>query len=150
MTRISRDGVGLLIARSWSLRATCVRRRVGCLLVDEGHRTLASGYNGPASGMPHCIDHPCGGAHLPSGTGLDACEAIHAEANALMYCADPRRISTCYVTASPCVACCKMLLGTGCHRIVFVDEYPHPEARDLWLRSGREWIAGAYPKAFGA
>jgi hypothetical protein len=33
-----------------------------------------------------------------------------------------------------------MLLGTGCKRIVFSEEYPHPEARDMWVESGREWV----------
>lgn len=137
--RPSRDDSGLMIALVCAQRGTCVRRKVGCLLVDKDYRHLSSGYNGPQSGAVHCIDVPCAGAGAPSGTGLDACEAIHAEANALLYCPDVRMIDTCYVTASPCVSCVKLLLGTNCRRIVFIEPYPHPEAKVMWESAGREW-----------
>lgn len=147
--RPSRDDIGLLVALVWSRRATCARRKVGCLLVDKDHRTLSTGYNGPPSGAPHCIDNPCKGAFKSTGTGLDLCEAIHAEANALLYCPDIRLIDTCYTTTSPCVSCVKMLLGTNCRRIVFIERYPHKEAEEWWVRScvridkidyRREWV----------
>jgi dCMP deaminase len=138
MTRITRDGVGLLIARAWSLRATCSRRKVGCLLVDADGYQLATGYNGPASGMVHCTDKACQGASLPSGTGLDACEAIHAEWNAIARCADVREIYACYVTSSPCITCTKMLMNTGCKRIVFPERYAHDrKSEQMWIDSGQ-------------
>jgi dCMP deaminase len=84
--------------------------------------------------------HACSGAASPSGTNLDACEAIHAEQNALLQCHDVFDIHTCYVTASPCVTCTKLLLNTGCQRIVFVEEYPQPEAGRLWKKSHRQWL----------
>jgi deoxycytidylate deaminase len=94
-----------------------------------------------ASGLPHCTDKPCKGASLPSGTGLNLCEAIHAEANALISCRDPEDIYAAYCSASPCVHCVRMLMNTPCVRIVFTEEYPHPESRDLWLgRPDREWL----------
>jgi len=143
--RISRDEVGLLIARAWSLRATCPRRQVGCLLTDADGYPLGTGYNGPASGELHCIDVPCPGANAKPGTGLDMCIAIHAEANALLQCTDVRRIDTCYVTASPCTFCVRLLLNTSCRRIVFANEYPHAEARLRWVNYGREWTYLPYP-----
>ena len=139
-TRPSRDDIGLMVALVWAQRGTCARRKVGCLLVDKDHRTLSTGYNGAASGASHCIDAPCAGAFKSSGTGLDLCEAIHAEANALLYCPDIRLIDTCYTTTSPCVSCVKLLLGTGCQRIVFIERYPHLAAEEWWLRAGREWV----------
>ena len=124
-----------------ALRATCHRRGVGCVLVDEDGYVLATGYNGVASGMPHCSEgFKCEAASAPSGTNLDGCEAIHAEQNAIMRVADIRRVHTCYVTVSPCMTCTKLLLGTGCKRIKFQDEYPHAAAaRELWTRAGRAW-----------
>lgn len=121
-------------------RGTCARRQVGCILTNVRGHVLATGYNGVASGMPHCIDQPCPGAHLPSGTGLDECEALHAEQNALLQCSRPYEIHTCYVTASPCITCIKLLLNTSCQRIVFSEEYPHSKAHQMWLQSGREWV----------
>jgi len=135
MTRIDRDALGLNLALMWAERGTCARRKVGCVLMDVDGYQLSSGYNGPAAGQPHCVDHPCLGANCAPGTGLDLCEAVHAEANALLRCPDVRLIHTCYVTHSPCVHCVKLLLNTGCRRIVFVTPYAHDEAsRDLWLR----------------
>lgn len=89
---------------------------------------------------PRNYPHACTGAFSQSGTNLDGCEAIHAEQNALLQCKDVREIHTCYCTASPCITCVKLLLNTGCQRVVFLEEYPHPAAGELWLRSGREWI----------
>jgi len=123
-----------------SSRASCSRRKVGCILVNSRNHVLATGYNGPASGQPNCYVHPCAGAGLPSGEGLHLCEAIHAEQNALLQCRDAWTISTAYVTASPCTTCLKLLLNTTCERIVFLEEYPHPEAKELWTRAGREWF----------
>lgn len=127
------------LARVVASRGTCARRQVGCVLVDHGQRLLSTGYNGPARGQPHCIDVPCEGTYHPSGQGLDECEAVHAEANALINCGNPRTIGVCYVTVSPCVPCVKLLMNTNCERIVFAEPYAHDAARELWMKLGRKW-----------
>lgn len=120
---------------------TCRRRKVGAILVDRRNRVLSEGYNGSPPGEPHCLDTPCAGVNCPSGTGLELCDAIHAEQNALKECTRPDDVHTVYCTDSPCVTCVKQLAGTGAMRIVFAREYPHPEAKERWLRKpGREWI----------
>jgi dCMP deaminase len=151
-------------------RATCLRRQVGAVLLNARGHVLATGYNGVAAGQAHCNDrtgfnfvyanginkkkqltgqetgtvdvygNACPGASAPSGQSLDTCQAIHAEQNALLQCRDVYTIWTAYVTASPCITCCKLLLNTSCERIVFIDNYPHPEAKAMWLSAGREWI----------
>lgn len=138
-SRPPRDETGLLSALVWSMRSTCPRRKTGCVLVDKNFHVLSTGYNGVASQMPHCIDNPCPGAGLPSGTGLDLCEAIHAEANALIQCKLPQEIHTCYTIASPCINCVKLLMNTSCKRIVFAVEYPHPQSVNLWLADNERW-----------
>ena len=82
--RPSRGETMLKIASTIAERSTCARRKVGCVLVDINGRVLSMGHNGVAKGQVHCIDTPCPGANCPTGTGLEKCEAIHAEANALM------------------------------------------------------------------
>ena len=140
--RIPKDTLGLLLAQAWSLRGTCARRRVGCVLIDADGRPVGSGYNGPASGLPHCNASPCPGAGMKSGTGLSVCEAVHAEINALAYCPDPRRVHTIYVTASPCVDCVKVLMNTGGKRIVFAERYAHDErAEAMWIKSGQKHVS---------
>jgi len=139
--RPTRDEVYLRMAELVSERATCLRRRVGCVLVDQQGIILATGYNGVAAGRPHCNEgHPCDGANLPSGQGLDQCQALHAEQNALIQLREPQRVHSAYVTTSPCITCTKMLLGTSCQRIVFNQEYPHSEAQTWWKAAGRKWI----------
>lgn len=142
-------------------RRTCLRRAVGCVLLNARGHVLSTGYNGVAAGQPHCNElgprigtadagmklnalrhvhpHACSGAHAPSGTNLDGCQAIHAEQNALLQCRDVYAIDTAYVTASPCMTCVKLLLNTSCQRIVYLEEYPHNTAKDLWESSGRKW-----------
>lgn len=134
MARPTLDEYFLNLAVVVATRGTCFRRTVGCVLVGPTGRALATGYNGPPSGAPHCIDAPCAGARAPAGTGLDLCEAVHAEMNALLSCADVRQIHTCYVTHSPCVTCVKLLLNTSCRRVVFSTPYAHDaEAKRRWL-----------------
>lgn len=139
-------------------RSTCLRRNVGCVLVDERNHVLATGYNGVPVSWEHCnhavadptsveviptITHPyaCEGAFAPSGTMLNACQAIHAEQNALLQCRDVQSIATCYVTSSPCVTCVKLLLNTPCQNIVFLEPYAHDaDASALWLKANRDWV----------
>jgi dCMP deaminase len=147
--RLSRDEWALKLALLTAQRTTCCRRAVGCVLLNARGHVLSTGYNGVAAGLPHCNDvdeksviahpHACSGAKAPSGTNLDGCQAIHAEQNALLQCRDMYAIHTAYVTASPCMTCCKLLLNTSCQRIVYVEEYPHSAAKDLWTGAGRAW-----------
>lgn len=158
--RSSRDQVYLDVACVIARRSTCFRRSVGCVLTDSEGIILSTGYNGVAAGRPHCNEqvhwqHPlkplgvsmtstypnqCPGATAPPGQNLDACQAIHAEQNAIIRLPDYRKLHTCYCTASPCISCVKLFLGTNCQRIVFLQEYPHPTAKEWWEASGRTWI----------
>lgn len=153
MIRISDDEYGLRIADVAAQLGTCLRRKVGCVLLDDRGRTLSTGRNGRPRGLVHCnkrfasqlmpYQEACKSALAASGVDLDGCEAVHAEQNALMFCADVDRIHTCYVTVSPCVTCVKMLMNTGCQRVVFRERYAHDAAaEDLWLKSPgkKEWI----------
>lgn len=163
--RLNRDEWAMKLALLTAQRATCCRRQVGCVILNARWHVIATGYNGVAAGLPHCNEgksvpllyenwgddvqvpvewgthypNACEGAFSPSGTNLDGCDAIHAEQNAMLQCRDVHQIHTVYVTASPCITCCKLLLNTSCERIVFVEEYPHTNAKDLWVGAGRLW-----------
>lgn len=140
----------LTLAAAVSLRGTCARRKVGCVLVDVHDRVSATGYNGVARGLTHCIEKACPGADAPSGTGLDLCEAIHAEANAIAACRNVDELAACFVTVSPCVSCVKLLMGTSCKSIIFMAPYSHDRAASrLWVSSGRDrtWVHLPYEPA---
>lgn len=155
MTRPTRDEWAMDLARLTAGRSTCLRRAVGCVLLNERGHVLATGYNGVAAGLPHCNEvawskesvqgvfhaNACPGATAKSGTNLDGCGAIHAEQNALLQCRDVYDIHTAYVTASPCVTCVKLLLNTGCQRIVYDEPYPHGSSELIWVRAGRIWAS---------
>lgn len=143
------DDYFIQMARLVSSRATCLRRAVGCVLVNDLGHVLATGYNGVPRGHAHCNEpcdqngkivhiHACEGAKAASGTKLDSCHALHAEWNALLQCSDVQKIVTAYTTTQPCITCTKLFLNTSCERIIFADPYPHPEAEAMWLDSGRE------------
>lgn len=125
--RPDRDAWFLSLAVMTSMRATCVRRKVGCVLVNARGHCIATGYNGPPSGWAHCgtLNSTCKGHTMPSGQGLDACEALHAEQNALLQCSSVKEIDTAYVTTVPCITCTKMLLNTPVKRVVALNDYPH-------------------------
>jgi len=137
MSRPTLDLVMLGVATCLAQRATCSKLKVGCVLVDEDGHIIGSGYNGNPRDMPHCIDEPCKGASAPKGS--DLCEAVHAEANALLNCQDVSKIYTCYTTHAPCLRCAKTLLNTGCYRIVYYTKGYELSAMDLWLRADRYW-----------
>ena len=142
--RPTRDEHFLAMAALVATRSTCVRRAVGCVLVDVHQHVAATGYNGRPRGFDHCSEGtPCLGARAPSGTDLDDCEAVHAEQNALLQCRDVELLDACYVTVSPCLTCVKLLLNTSCRRVVAAAPYAHDAAaRELWLRGGRRWEVG--------
>ena len=141
MARISIDSFAMAVAHACAERSTCMRRHVGCVLLNDKRHIIATGYNGVAAGLPHCNEkHACAGANSPSGTNLDDCRAIHAEQNALLQCKNIYEIETCYTTTAPCITCTKLLLNTSCKRIVYLHDYPDAEkSAELWKSSGRQW-----------
>ena len=129
----------LAMAKLVSTRGTCARRRVGCVLVDKYGLVLATGYNGNGRGQGHCIDSPCEGAKYKSGEGLEKCEAIHAEQNAILQCKNTEHIEKAYITLSPCVTCVKLLLNTSCKEIVYLEDYVNKDAERIWKNANRLW-----------
>lgn len=139
MTRPSLDATYMNDALNWAKRSTCCRRQVGAVIVDAHGYTLSTGYNGQPSGFTHCTDQPCPGALFKSGEGLDLCEALHAEQNAIARLKEPFNAKTMYATTAPCIACTKLALATSIERIVFLNDYPNGNGRALWEKAGRTW-----------
>ncbi len=137
--RPTKDEYFLVMAMHAATRASCARRRVGCVLINSYDHVLSTGMNGPDTGAVNCTTVPCPGAGSKSGENLNACEAIHAEVNALLQCRNVQEITTAYVTTSPCIECTKALLNTSCRRIVYLTKYAdgHDEAIARWRKRGR-------------
>jgi dCMP deaminase len=135
MTRLAADDYFMGIARLVAQRATCPRRQVGIVLVDEQKRILATGYNGPPRGLPHCIETPCAGRFDESGNS-DRCEAIHAEINAVIQCHRLDLAHTLYATTMPCYACAKANANTPVTRVVYAESYADQRGVILLDRAG--------------
>jgi dCMP deaminase len=89
-------------------------------------------------GFEERFTHACEGHDLPP--GQDKCEAVHAEQNAILQCPSPDAIATAYVTKAPCRPCMKLLLNTGCRRIVYLQDHPGSgEVAAAWTSTGRQW-----------
>lgn len=123
-------------------RSTCLRRRVGAVIVKDKH-ILASGYNGAPSGLSHCIDAGClrDKLGIPSGERHELCRGLHAEQNAIIQSA-VHGVSvaggTLYSTTQPCVLCSKMLINAQIKRIVFQGSYPDELSLALLKEAGVE------------
>jgi len=128
--RLDIDEYFLNMARLASLRSTCARRQVGCILVDSQNHVVATGYNGVPKGFKHCIDSPCKGADAISGTRLNECKAVHAEMNALLQLTS-NDVLTAYLTVTPCFDCSKVLANSTVKRIVAPVWYPQDEVKSI-------------------
>jgi dCMP deaminase len=141
--RLSKIEVFMKVAYNISELSTCARRAVGCVIINKNGYISSTGFNGVSSGVQHCIDIPCGGHTSKSGTNLSSCQAIHAEANALMQCKDINSIESVFVTCSPCLHCIKLLANTSCKIIYYDFEYPgFDTTRIYWegTKKGRRLI----------
>ncbi|MEO0071403.1 MAG: cytidine/deoxycytidylate deaminase family protein [candidate division WOR-3 bacterium] len=127
------DEYFLDIARLVAERSTCLRRRVGAVLVRE-KRILCTGYNGVPHNMAHCERVGCLRERLkiPAGERIEICRGIHAEQNTLVQAATfgiGVSGATLYCTHAPCITCAKMLINAGIKEFVIADDYPDDFAR---------------------
>jgi dCMP deaminase len=138
--RISWDEYFIQIAHLVSQRATCLRRRVGAVIVKD-KRMLATGYNGAPSGLAHCFETGClrDKLKIPSGQRHELCRGLHGEQNAIIQASlygISVKGSTIYITNQPCVICAKMLINAGVAEIVIADGYPDPLAMEFLKEAG--------------
>ena len=128
------------ITRLVSMRSTCTRRRVGAVAVKD-RRILATGYNGPPAGTPHCLEVGCLRQQLgiPSGQRHEICRGLHAEQNVIIQAAvHGINISgaSLYCTTQPCVLCAKMLINCGIREIFYAESYPDELAATMLREAG--------------
>ena len=136
MDRPSWDEYFMEMAELTSKRSTCLRRKVGAVIVVD-KRIVATGYNGAPKGLPHCEEQ--GGClreklGVPSGQRHELCRALHAEQNAIIQAAVMGNSidgASIFVTHQPCVICAKMIINAGITRIVVRNGYPDKLAQEM-------------------
>ncbi len=125
-------------------RATCIRRKVGAVLVKE-KRILCSGYNGAPSQVPHCSETGCLRERLnvPSGEKHELCRGVHAEQNVIIQAAFhgiPVAGAYLYCTTQPCSICAKMIINAGIVRVYYKEGYDDPLSLEMFDQAGVELI----------
>lgn len=120
-------------------RSTCVRRKVGAVIVLD-KRIVATGYNGAPIGVQNCDDAgQCLRTNDASGENLSQCWAVHAEINAIISAArhgTSVKDGTIYCTTHPCSWCAKAIVNAGIKMVYFKEEYNDPFAKEIFKRAG--------------
>lgn len=138
--RPSWDEYFLEVATVVANRSTCLRRKVGAVIVKD-KRILATGYNGAPSGLRHCLDIGClrDKLGIPSGQRHELCRGLHAEQNAILQAVKHHidiQDSHLYATNQPCIICAKMLINAGIKEIIICCGYPDELAQDMLKEAG--------------
>lgn len=127
-----------------SQRSTCLRRKVGAVIVME-NQIVATGYNGAPKHVRHCSETGCLRQQLnvPSGEKHELCRGVHAEQNAIVQSAingSSIKNGILYCTNHPCVICAKMIINSEIKTIYIADDYSDPLAKEMLSEAGVELI----------
>jgi dCMP deaminase len=120
-------------------RASCVRRRVGAVIVKD-NMVLTTGYNGAPRGMAHAAEVGCLRDRLgvPSGQRHELCRGLHAEQNAIIQAARHGLSiagGTLYCTTHPCVICLKMIINAGLVAAYYTEGYADEIVQEILAES---------------
>ena len=132
--RIDKNNYYLDIAKSVAERSTCLRKKVGCVIVNNDE-IISTGYNGAPRGRKNCIDlgycvkKKCS-PDVRHG-GYDACRSVHAEQNAIISASRKDMLGgTLYLSlfkvengeydpgANSCQMCRKMIINSGIKKVI--------------------------------
>ena len=127
-------------AKLWMSKSKCLSRQIGAILVKDNH-VIATGYNGPPKGIPHCdfrddtgqytelfVSDKCPRKRMGYGSslGMEHCPAIHAEINPILQSARMginTHGSTLYAyCGTPCINCTKEIIQSGIKRVVVLGK----------------------------
>ena len=119
------------MADLWGQLSKARRKKVGCLIVKNGH-IISDGYNGTPAGY----DNDC---EYETRFGYETKpEVLHAESNALMKLAKSTissEDSTVYLTMSPCFDCAKLIIQAGVRRVVYGEAYRNTTGISFLVRN---------------
>lgn len=127
MNREELDEFYIRMAYLVSTRSTCIRRKVGAVIVKD-KIVLSTGYNGAPTEISHCNSDTCirNKLNIPSGERHEMCRGAHAENNAIAQAAR-KGISiegaTIYCTTQPCIYCAKSIVNSGIKRLIYSEPY---------------------------
>lgn len=146
-------GIPVLMRPSWqqyfmemahlaAKRGTCLRRKVGAILVRD-NQILSSGYNGSPKGVAHCDVTGClrEQLNIPPGKNHELCRGVHAEQNAIIQAGlngASTRGATLYCTHQPCSICARMIINAEIKTVYIANPYPDLLGEKLLSEAGIE------------
>lgn len=124
--RASKKEYFMKIAEVVSQRSTCIKRKMGAILVKDSH-IISTGYNGTPPGFKHYTPDLCVRKNLKSGESPELCRGVHAEINCIIQAAihgtSIKGDTTLYSTTFPCVSCLKLIINAGIKKLVYLEGY---------------------------
>ena len=100
------------VAQVYAKLSYCVRRKVGCVIVDQD-RIVSIGFNGTPPGFENVCEID----------GKTRSEVIHAEDNALKKLNYSAEGMCLFVTTAPCIHCAKIIVNSNVSVVYYDDEY---------------------------
>lgn len=150
-TRIPVDEYFVKIAYVVAERSTCLRRKVGAVVVKDKH-ILSTGYNGAPAGTKDCFEIGIclrDELNILSGKDKHICRAVHSEQNAIIQAAKfgiPLKGGTLYCTHDTCMVCARMIINAGIKKVITCAERKESEFEELFKEAGIEYIRIDKPK----
>ena len=129
--RMDRKEYFLEIAKLVAERSTCLRAKVGAVLVHK-NRIVSTGYNGSPPGAKHCIDDGVGCLEVAG----HCIRTIHAELNAILHLEHNYDELELYCTHSPCINCLKAMITINVKHIYYRISYPDSSVDKLLFDLG--------------
>jgi len=149
-------------------RSTCLRRKIGAIIVNKDGVELSSGYSGAPRNTEHCIDiGKCLRTDLkiPSGQRYELCRGVHAEQNAIINAArtgasildgemyiSSEKFKDAYNNEDegdkiygPCIICKKEIINAGLTAVYMREEgvgeksYTLKQIKELLAQEEEEW-----------
>lgn len=134
--RLSKDEYYLSIARSVSLRSTCLRRHYGAVIVNQD-RIISTGYNGAPRNCVNCVEFN-GCVRMKNNVSHNSdyteCISVHAEQNAIIHATySDMQGATLYlagidmetgksiVDIDSCPFCKRMIINAGIDNVVMME-----------------------------
>lgn len=133
------------LAKVVAERSTCLRRKIGAIIVDKDGVQLSSGYSGAPRNTEHCNEiGKCLRMELniPSGQNYELCRSVHAEQNAIINAArtgisivggemyiSSKKLKGAYRNGNgrrkiygPCIICKKEIINAGLKKVYMKEE----------------------------
>lgn len=133
--RIDLDEAYMQMAEIWAQRSYATRSKVGALMIKD-RQIISDGYNGMPTGFANSeVEFINGEGKLETSPLV-----LHAESNAILKCAKSGGVSsegsTLYVTMTPCLQCCKLIIQSGIKKVFYRDAYRDMSSLAVLERAG--------------